>query len=297
MAQEPPFFSIIIPTYKRPQRLAACLQALSRLNYPRDRFEVIAVDDGSESPPEQVVSSYSGQLDVKLLSQLHAGPATARNTGAAQARGDFLAFTDDDCAPDPGWLQALAVHFATVPDHLVGGQTLNALPDNPYSTASQTLVTYLYTYYNRNPNRAHFFASNNLAVTAAHFHAIGGFDTRYTLAAAEDREFCDRWLYHGYRMSYAPEAVVYHAHALTLRTYWRQHFNYGLGAARFHAAHARRGQRGIKLEPPAFYINLLCYPFTQRSGWRAPLQALLLLTSQVANAFGYFWERASRQRS
>lgn len=295
MVQEPPCFSIIIPTYKRPQRLAVCLQALARLNYPRDRFEVIAVDDGSESPPEQVVNSYRGRLDVKLLSQRHAGPAAARNTGAAQARGSFLAFTDDDCAPDPGWLQALAAHFATAPDHLVGGRTLNALPDNLCSTASQLIISYLYSYYNSDSNSACFFASNNLAVAAAPFHAIGGFDNSYPLAASEDRELCDRWLYHGYQMSYAPAAVVYHSHALTLRSYWRQHFNYGCGAARFHATRAQRNQQGIKLEPPSFYINLLCYPFIQQIGWRALLQSLLLLISQVANALGYFWERTHRQ--
>jgi glycosyltransferase involved in cell wall biosynthesis len=295
--QNPPFFSIIIPTYKRPQRLAVCLQALTRLNYPRDRFEVIVVDDGSGSPPADLVDSYGDRLDIKLLTPPHAGPAAARNAGAAEARGSFLAFTDDDCAPDPDWLQALAAHFAATPDHLVGGRTLNALADNPFSTTSQLLISYLYSYYNSDPTSARFFASNNLAVAAAPFHAIGGFDTTYTLAASEDRELCDRWLYHGQRMSYAPAAVVYHAHALTLGGYWRQHFNYGCGAAQFHAARAQRSQQGIKLEPPSFYINLLCYPFTQRSGWWAPLQSLLLLTSQVASALGYFWERASRQRS
>lgn len=273
------------------------MQALARLNYPRDRFEAIVVDDGSESPPEPVVGSYQGQIDVKLLSQHHAGPAAARNTGAARAKGDFLAFTDDDCAPDPGWLQALAAHFAAVPDHLIGGRTLNALPDNPYSTASQSLISYLYSYYDSNPNDARFFASNNLAVATASFHAIGGFDTTYTLAASEDREFCDRWRYYGYHMSYAPAAMVYHAHALTLRSYWRQHFNYGCGAAQFHAARALRDRQGIKLEPPSFYINLLYYPFTQGIGWRAPLQSLLLLISQIAHTLGYFRERARRQRS
>jgi GT2 family glycosyltransferase len=49
-------------------------------------------------------------------------------------------------------------------------------------------------------------------------------------AAGEDREFCDRWLRHGYRMAYVPKATVYHAHELTFCTFWRQHFGYGRGA-------------------------------------------------------------------
>ena len=290
MRQEQPFFSIIVPTYARPRQLATCLQSLACLDYPRDRFEVIVVDDGSETSPEAVVASFCGQLDVTLLTQAHAGPAAARNTGAARAKGKFLAFTDDDCAPAPDWLLSLAACFARASDCAIGGRTVNALPDNLYSTASQLLVAYLYSYYNADPDQARFFASNNLAMPPDRFHAIGGFDTTYTRTAAEDRELCDRWLHHGYRMAYAPEALVYHAHALTFYNFWRQHFHYGCGAFRFHQARARRACGRIRLEALSFYLNLLRYPFLQVQGWRAPLLAALLGVSQVANAVGFLWE-------
>jgi GT2 family glycosyltransferase len=253
MRQEQPFFSIVIPTYARPGQLAACLQSLARLDYPRDRFEVIVVDDGSDTSPNAVVTPFHDQIDVTLLTQAHAGPAAARNTGA-------------------------------------GGQTLNALPDNPYSTASQLLIAYLRVYYGVEPHQARFFTSNNLALRAKHFHAIGGFDTTFPRAAGEDREFCDRWLYHGYRMTYAPEVLVYHTHVLTFRTFWRQHFNYGCGAFRFRQARAQRAHGRIRLEPRSFYLNLLHYPFSQARDWRAPLLAALLVVSQVANATGFLWE-------
>jgi len=123
---------------------------------------------------------------------------------------------------------------------------------------------------------------------------MGGFDTTYTRTAAEDRELCDRWLHHGYRMTYAPEALVYHAHLLTFRTFWRQHFNYGRGAFRFHAVRARRSQGRIRVEPLPFYLNLLRYPFSQAQGWPALLLVALLVVSQVANATGFFWEWANR---
>jgi GT2 family glycosyltransferase len=294
MRQEQPFLSIVIPTYARPRQLATCLQSLACLDYPHDRFEVIVVDDGSETPPEAVVASFCGQLDVTLLTQAHAGPAVARNTGAARAKGKFLAFTDDDCAPAPDWLQSLAARFARASDCAIGGRTLNALPDNPYSTASQLLVAYLYSYYNADPDQARFFASNNLAMPADRFHTIGGFDTTYTRTAAEDRELCDRWLHHGYRMTYAPEALVYHAHVLTFRTFWRQHFNYGRGAFHFQQARAHRACGRIRLEPLPFYLNLLRYPSSQAQGWRALLLAALLVVSQVVNAAGFFWEWTNR---
>ena len=99
MVKNPPFFSIVVPTYQRPVQLAACLQALSRLDYARERFEVIVVDDGSPTPPKAVVESLRDRLQLTLHLQRHAGPAAARNAGAMRARGKYLAFTDDDCLP------------------------------------------------------------------------------------------------------------------------------------------------------------------------------------------------------
>jgi len=290
VGQKQPIFSIVVPTYNRPGQLAICLQSLARLDYPRDCFEVIVVDDGSETPPEAVVAPFRDRLDVTPLTQSHAGPAMARNTGAAKAKGEFLAFTDDDCMPASDWLRTLAARFATTPDRIIGGRTLNALPDNSYSTASQVLIDYLYAHYNADPTQACFFASNNLTLPAYRFHAIGGFDTTLPLAAGEDRKFCDRWLHHGNRMIYAPEVLVYHAHALTFRTFWRQHFNYGRGAFRFRRACAQRSHGHIRLEPLSFYLHLLRYPLSQARGWRALSLTALLVLSQGANAAGFLWE-------
>jgi GT2 family glycosyltransferase len=286
-----PFFSIVIPTYNRPAQLAVCLQACARLDYPRNRFEVIAVDDGGTTPLDAVVARFHGVLTLKLLRQENAGPAAARNRGASEARGEFLAFTDDDCSPGPKWLQALAAQFVSSPDCAVGGQTLNALTYNLYSTASQLLISYLFSHYNAVPHAARFFPSSNLAFPTKWFHAIGGFDVTYSRAAAEDRELCDRWLHHGYRMIYVAEAVVYHAHDLTFRTFLRQHFHYGRGAFCFHQVRARRGQHRVKVEPPAFYFNMLRYPFVTAQGVNALVLMLLFVVTQVANAAGFFWER------
>lgn len=288
--QERPVFSIIIPTYNRPKQLVACLQAFTRLDYPRDRFEVIVVDDGSKTPPEAVVAAFRARLQVTLILQPHTGPAIARNTGALQAKGRFLTFTDDDCAPAADWLQALTAHFVQIPNHMIGGRTINAVPDNLYSAASQLLVDYVYAYSNTGLNQAHFFASNNLALPADRFRAIGGFNPVFPLAAGEDRELCDRWLSHGYHMTYAPEVVIYHAHALTFRTFWRQQFNYGRGALLFHQARAWRTQKDAGLESLSFYLNLLRYPFSQLRRGQALMLAALLLMSQVAITAGFLWQ-------
>ena len=76
-----PFFSVIIPTYARPGLLAGCLESLTRMDYPRSRFEVLVVDDGGDVSLEQVIDRVRNQLEVKLLRQDHLGPAAARNRG------------------------------------------------------------------------------------------------------------------------------------------------------------------------------------------------------------------------
>ena len=283
-----PFFSIIIPTYRRPRRLAGCLQSLACLDYPRDRFEVIVVDDGSQEPPETMVADFLKCFDVMLLKQAHTGPATARNTGAAQAKGEVLAFTDDDCEPAADWLQTLAKRYTAKPDCAIGGRTLNKLPDNPFSTASQMLIDYLYAYYNADPLQARFFASNNMALPSDRFQMIGGFDTTFPSAAGEDRELCDRWRKHNYPMVYAPEVLVHHSHSLTCRNFLKQHFNYGRGAFFFQQARFRNGDERSRVEPLPFYLNLMHTPFKLTKGPRAPLLAALLFLTQCANAAGYF---------
>ena len=282
-----PFFSIIIPTYRRPWRLAGCLQSLTCLDYPRDCFEVIVVDDGSPTPPQTLAADFRECFDIMLIKQAHTGPAKARNTGAAQAKGEILAFTDDDCEPAADWLQTLAKRYTATPACAIGGRTLNKLPENPFSTASQMLIDYLYAYYNTDPLQACFFASNNLALPADRFQKVGGFDTTFPRAAGEDRELCDRWLNNGFRMIYASEVLVWHSHSLTCRNLWKQHFNYGCGAFFFQQARARSGRGRVRLEPLSFYLNLMCAPFKLAIGARAPLLAALLFLTQCANAAGY----------
>ena len=285
-----PRFSVVVPTYDRPGRLRACLAALRQLDYPPERFEVLVVDDGSPTPLQPVFEAARGPLNATLVRQENAGPAAARNAGAARATGTFLAFTDDDCVPAPGWLRALADGFARAPGHFFGGRTVNALPRNPYATASQQLVSYLHEYFSPE-SHAPFFASNNIALPTDRFRALGGFSTDFPLAAGEDRELCDRWHDRGWPMAHAPGAVVYHAHPLTLRRFWRQHVNYGRGAFYYHQRRTRRGGERQAAEPLSFYLGLLRYPLAQRPGLAGLPHAALLLLAQVANAAGFFQEK------
>ena len=290
MADVLPFFSIVIPTYNRPGPLATCLTALAHLDYPRDRFEVIVVDDGGDVRLDAPTTPFHSLLNLTLHRQANAGPASARNAGASLAQGTYLAFTDDDCAPAPDWLACLTERFSAAPQVMLGGRTVNALPHNPFAEASQTLISYLYAYERRQPGGMGFVASNNIALPRHLFFNVGGFDTSYPRAAGEDRAFCDAWRAAGHPIYYAPEALVHHRHDLTLQSFWRQHAGYGRGAFQVRHARSKKADQAITLEPGAFYLGLLRYPFTRYGATPATAQALILLLSQVATGVGFFQE-------
>ncbi len=252
-----PLFSVVIPTFSRPIQLRECLTALAAQRF--ESFEAIIVDDGAPAPPQPVAAEFAPRLNVSVVRTNHGGPAAARNHGVQRARGRFLAFTDDDCRPAPGWLEALAQCLRAHPDHLVGGRTLNALVDNPCAAASQLILDVVYRHYNGpQPGGARFFATNNMAMAAERLRAIGGFDPDFT--TSEDRELCDRWARRGGALTYAPDALVYHAHRMRLRDFWRQHFGYGRGAWRYHQSRARHGAG--QFHPDwKFYRRLLAAPF------------------------------------
>jgi GT2 family glycosyltransferase len=279
-----PRWSVVVPAYDRPARLSECLAALAALEEPAGGFEVVVVDDGSPTPLEPVTRPYAAR--VRLERQANAGPAAARNAGAALARGEHLAFTDDDCRPASGWLRALDAAREREGEAMLGGRTVNALPGDLRAEASQQLVDHLYAW-SASTGRLPFFPSNNLAVSAAGFAGLGGFDARFPRAAGEDRDLGARWVAGGGRLVTVPDAVVGHAHAMTLRAFWRQHAEYGRGAAVFHDALAGRGEDGVQVEPPAFYTGMLRRPFSVLPPRRALPVAALVGLSQVATAAGF----------
>ena len=111
----------MIPSFDRPERLRECLESLVAQRFPKDRFEVVVVDDGGSVPAETVAVAYARRLSVAVCRQERGGPAAARNTGVLRARGRYIAFMDDDCRADPEWLHELERAFAAAPARSLPG--------------------------------------------------------------------------------------------------------------------------------------------------------------------------------
>jgi glycosyltransferase involved in cell wall biosynthesis len=290
-----PRFSIVVPTYERPQQLGDLLASLERLEHPRDDYEVVVVDDGGNADVEAVVERHRSALDVTLIRASHRGCAGARQAGIDVARGTWIVFTDDDCRPRPDWLGVLAERLEQMPGAAVGGRVVNALDDNPYSAASQLVISYLYRVYNRDRHHARFFTTNNVAVPAAELRAVGGLDRAWTISGGEDRDLWQRWRKAGHGMVYAPEAVVEHAHRLTLTTMWRQHYHYGRGAYVYHSGCHAPDRRPVRFERLRFYAALPLHAWREERGVRAAVCAVLLVITQAANGAGWLREMMARR--
>jgi glycosyltransferase involved in cell wall biosynthesis len=281
-----PTYSIVIPTYNRPDQLRRCLEGIAALETAKDRFEVVVVDDGSRMPMDEVVEGVLNDLGqhlrIRLMRQENQGPATARNAGAGLAEGNYLVFIDDDCVPEPGWLKRIGQHLAGAPLAGVGGGATDRI-GSLYTTAHQALMDYLYATRNADPKQARFCATNNLCLPRELFIELGGMATSFRYAAGEDRDLCDRWRAAGHTLHYLSEARVDHYHALNLTQFLRLHYRYGRGAHHYRAV----SRTAAGFEPAGFYAGLVSWPFRTLPPLRASGVFALQVLSQVAHGAGY----------
>jgi len=290
-----PGVSIVVPTYRRPEAIERCLDALSRVEVPEGGVEVLVVEDGG--PTEALARARGrsfGDLAVRWLAQPHSGPAAARNLGAAAATSEVLVFTDDDCRPRADWLSRIVAPLREDPRRLVGGHTSNAVEGNVFSAASQWLVNFITD--DGSGRCDPFFASNNIALARREFYAIGGFDLSFPLAGGEDRDFCDRCIDAGLEFVHVREARIDHDHRLGLLSFLKQHYRYGRGAFQYQSSRTRRSgesfARRIDLDR---YRAMICGPMAEYVGFRGLAISGLIGLAQVPNTLGFFVE-AHRQR-
>ena len=276
-----PAISVVVPTRDRPEPLARCLAALEAQTV--GDLEIVVVDDGSADHPA-VAAAVSTAPRARLLTAGGRGPAAARNLGAAEARAPVVCFTDDDCAPHPTWAASLAAAIAGGAD-AAAGRARSPRHLGPGAAAWEVICDHLTdSGHDAATGRVAFGPTCTLAARAATLARVP-FDERYPLAAGEDRDWCARLTASGGALVLAPEAIVAHHHPLPPRAFWRQQINYGRGAYRFRAAHARRPER------PRFYATLLA-----RAARRGPRVAALAALAQVAAAAGLAAEALSARR-
>ena len=191
------FISVVVPTYHRNDLLAKCLTCLAPGTQTIDpsRYEVIVTDDGKTSTAEQMIRERFPW--AKWVKGPQRGPAANRNNGAKQARGEWLAFTDDDCLPTPGWLAAYSAAIEDDVDFYEGKTTCLAgcrpwVEDSPVNLDGGMLW------------------SCNMMVRKTVYFAMNGFDERYPKPMMEDVDFNERRMRRKLPVRWTPEALIDH---------------------------------------------------------------------------------------
>ena len=195
--------SVVIPTYQRHALLERVLDALAVQTLARDEFEIIVCDDAGSEDTREVVSRWRSSHDV-VISYVTGptpaqGPAAMRNAGWRRARGEVIAFTDDDTIPDRDWLwQGLLALDAGAAD-AASGRIVVPLPDDP-------------TDYERAAARREgegFVTANCFCLRRA-LECVRGFDTRFRVASREDSDLFFELIEYGFDVVHAIDAVVVH---------------------------------------------------------------------------------------
>lgn len=214
MRRPPLLLSVIIPHYQDLQNLARCLESLECQTVPRDSFEIIVADNCSpigSAAVEQIVADRARLVQVK-----EQGAGLARNGGVTASSGQLLAFIDSDCVASPQWLEE-GVKALEQFDFVGGRVDVSVAGERPTPTEAYEKVfafdfdTYI--------NRKGFTGSGNLFVPRRVFDAVGGFRNR----VSEDVDWSRRAIELGYKLGYAPKAVVSHPARRNwseLRTKW-----------------------------------------------------------------------------
>lgn len=193
--------TVVVPTYRRAEFLDRCLGALTAQTFDPGAWEIVVADDAASEATRRQVDGWASTsaVCIRYTTPVGAhGPAAARNAGWRAAQGATIAFTDDDCIPDSGWL-ASGLAALEAEAGAAAGRVIVPLPERPtdYERDTAGLET------------AEFVTANCFVRREA-LEAVGGFDERYATAWREDSDLHFSLLARGYRIVRANRAVVVH---------------------------------------------------------------------------------------
>lgn len=218
-----PEMSVVVCSYNGAATIEETLVALEALEYPS--YEIIVVDDGSTDATAQIARRFP----IYLIQTENRGLSAARNTGLEAARGEIVAYIDDDAYPDPHWLHYLAQTFEQGGWAAVGGPNVSP-PDDGFVAQCVGRAPGNPTHVLLSDREAEHIPGCNMAFRRRTLASLGGFDEHFRVAG-DDVDLCWQLRDDGHRIGFSPSAVVWHHRRGRIRDYWRQQRNYGCAEA------------------------------------------------------------------
>jgi glycosyltransferase involved in cell wall biosynthesis len=217
-----PFVSVVVPVRNAPQRIRCCIEALLNQSYPRERYEVIVVDNGSHDTTPQVVQSYPVTM---LVADSMPTPYLARNAGIRHANGEIIALIDANCTPTEQWLYNGVRMLQTAHADLAGGKVTFTFSADKTAAEMADAVLSVNVRYSIEHYRA--CMAGNLFVRRHVVEAIGLFPQH--IRSGGDMLWTRQATSAGYTLVYAAQAEV-HYPARRLVPLLKKYYRTGLGA-------------------------------------------------------------------
>lgn len=229
-----PDITVAVATHDRPERLAALLDGLERQTLARERFEVVVCHDADQPRTDAVLAAHGagdGRLRTVLEEQDPRNPALKRNRAWRAGGAPLVVFTDDDCRPEPGWLEALLAVARAEPGAIVQGAT------RPEPAERHLMVhPYARTLEVEPPDA--WAQTCNILYPRDLLERVGGFDdVAFARCYGEDTDLFHRSVAEGGRLVAAPDAVVFHAvepSSLGERLRWTWRWRHAIAILRRH---------------------------------------------------------------
>jgi len=201
----PPEIAVVIPTFRRPDLLPRLVAALEAQTLDTSRFEVLLVDDASGDDTQATIKELASDSKLRLRAlemPSNGGPAGARNLGWRTAEAPIVAFTDDDCLPEPEWLEWGLRQMELQPAvGILQGRTLK--PTEPYEETAWTVSRQIF-------EASAWFEGCNLFLRRTALEAVEGFDESIRLPWGEDTELGWSVLDAGFERAYDQDAIIRH---------------------------------------------------------------------------------------
>lgn len=229
--------SLIICTRNRAGPLQRCLDAVALIDCART-WELVMVDNGSTDDTEAVIRAFADRAPfaVQYVQQPVKGLSNARNAGLAAASGAIIAFTDDDCYPQPDFLERIAIAFADVRLGYVSGRIMLHDPTDYPATINESMEPVEFVAGGYLPPGS--IKGANLAFRRGALDEVGGFDPLFgsgALFPSEDVDTAARISRRGWIGAYDPEIVVSHHHGRKAADIGALHKSYDIGRGAYHA--------------------------------------------------------------